>query len=139
MQALDTIRARLDAADDLAAVMGAAWDAFELTRFVAHAYSSQHTSGYAMWMYAIPPACDGRDVLGFAPSVPDGSLVAMDLADLDGFTEYQSADELAALAMAVAAKLHGIVPAAVGTKDANACLRAAQAAETIRGLLIEDA
>jgi hypothetical protein len=135
---IESARTQIDAVDGLAEVFGAAWDAFEVIQLVANTYADQVTDQYAMWMYAIPPACDGKDALGFAPSTPGGSVPAARLGDLGALTEDQSADALAGLADAVAAKLGVLDGRASTPKDALACTRAIGAARQIRKLLAEN-
>jgi hypothetical protein len=135
---IESARTQIDAVDGLAEVFGAAWDAFEVIRLVADTYAEQVTDQYAMWMYVIPAACDGRDALGFAPSTASGLVAPARLGDLGGLTEGQSADALAGLADAVAARLDVLDERASTPKDALACNRAIGAARQIHRLLTED-
>jgi hypothetical protein len=138
VKSLDAARAQIDTANSAPGVLGAAWDAFELTRLVARAYANRVAYAFAMWTPVIPPACDGRDALGFAPSTSPGPGLVHDLSDLGSTSEDQAADDLADLAVTVAAKLLAISAETVTARDTDAIARAVGCAEELRGLLSQD-
>jgi hypothetical protein len=139
MKIINSARAQIDAAVDLDAAFGAAWDVFELTRLVARSHAdSADRASFAMWMSVIPPACEGRDAIGFAPSTPPGPGLPSDPDQLEGISEDHAADTLAELAGACAVKLRAFGPRANAAEDTYASARAAEAAEEICGFLSMD-
>lgn len=136
MTTIDAAHAQVSEATGTGPVLGAAWDAFEVIRLTANAYSSRHTPGFVTWMAVIPPACEGRDAIGFAPSNPPESALVIDPADLGELPEDQAAGKLAALAASCAATLSGLRPHIA--KDSAAITHAITAAEEISGLLTAD-
>ena len=46
--------------------------AFEVISLAAEGRVDQDTDWFLTWAALIPPACEGRDAVGFAPSVPSG-------------------------------------------------------------------
>jgi hypothetical protein len=136
MTTIDSAHEQLVAADEIIAVLGAVWDAFEVTRLTADICSSQRTSTFVTWMAVIPPACEGRDAIGFTlPALPDSELL-IDPADLGTLPEDQAACKLAALAAACEAKLRAIRAPDLKTRFSTD--RAKLAAEEIRRLLAGD-
>ena len=117
-------------------MLGAAWDTFEAIRLTADAYSGRRTDQFVTWMAVIPPACEGRDAIGFAPSTPPDTALDIDLDGLSQLTEDQALRELARLASSCVARLRELAP--VTLKDRAAIARAIEAAEEISGLLTED-
>ena len=138
MHAIASAQARLTAASSEGPVIDAALAAFEVTRVIAHEYSRRHTSAYPMWMYTVPAACDGRDALGFAPSAPDGPLLSAEDIDLDSGSEEEAADALADLAASIASRLRAMAAQLDTPGDVAACEHAADAADTLHGLLAKD-
>lgn len=137
MNAIDSARAQVEMADGVGPVFGAAWDAFDLISLVADRYAEKVTSWFVTWMALIPPACEGRDAVGFAPSVPPCGGTATDLGDLTQAPEDNALHALAELAAACAVKLSDAAADAVSGADASAAARALVAAEEIRGILRE--
>lgn len=136
MNAIHSARAQVEAADRLGPVFGAAWVAFEIIRLAADGFVDQDTDWVLTWTALIPPSCEGRDVIGFAPSVPSGEVVTIDLSDLAQIPEDRAMRLVRELAAACAAKLRELIadPAAA---DATAAARALVTAEEIRGILRE--
>jgi hypothetical protein len=138
VHAIASVQARLAAASAQGPVLDAALAAFEVTKLIAHEYSRRHTSFYPMWMYAVPAACDGRDALGFAPSVSDGPLPSTEDIDLDSSSEEDAADALADLAASIAGRLRAVAAQLDTPGDVAACENAVGAADTLHGLLAKD-
>ena len=135
MKPPETIRGRLDQPSGTANLLLTGWDAFELIQQVAFAQAKQDPGAYATWMSVIPPACEGRDALGEAPSLshcPSHELApgAVDIGSGD-----EVAADLAALAAHLASRLRIMAEEVAGTGDRRALDRAAAAAEEVRGLL----
>ena len=135
MKPLKAIHNHLDQATGTANLLTTGWDAFELIQQVAFGQAEHDTGGYATWMSVVPPACEGRDALAQAPSMPQGAgrELAMEAGDLG------SADEVAAILAALAARLalrlRAKAEELAGTGDQRALDRGADAAEEVRGLL----
>jgi hypothetical protein len=131
---LNTIHSRLDQASSTANLLTTGWDAFELIQHVAFGQAEHDPGGYATWMSVIPPACEGRDALAQAPSMPDGTNyeLAIEAGDL------ASSDEVATMAAHLARCLRSMAEKVPGTSDQPALDRAAAAAEEVRSLLAGD-
>jgi hypothetical protein len=138
MRAIDGTRTRLDAATSLASTLAAGWDAFELIGAVSADYADRVSGAFATWMSAIPPSCEGRDALGFAPSMPEDIAPAAERPDVRTVDEDQAADLLAELAAVLCQQLQAAAAQAVIPEDAKACQRGADAAAEIRELLAQD-
>jgi hypothetical protein len=136
MNAISSARAQVETADGLGTVFGAAWVAFEIIRLAADGVAGQDTEWVLTWTALIPPACEGRDAIGFAPSVPSGEAITIDLSDLAQTPEDQVMRLVRELATACAAKLRGLIAGPVSA-DATAAARALVAAEEIRTTLRE--
>lgn len=135
MELLGTIREQLDTTDTPAAVLAAGWDAFELIQQVATAQTQQTTGSYATWMSAIPPACEGRDALARAPSMPrNPSRQDLRVTEAAG-TDDEIADGLAVLAALLARRLRGVASDVSAAADQQAIERGAAAADEILELL----
>jgi hypothetical protein len=137
MNAVDSARAQVEAADGLGAVFEAVWDAFDVISLVADRYASNVTDSFLTWMALIPPACEGRDAIGFAPSAPSGGAMVVDLGDLAPVPEQRAAHALKELSAVCAAKLRGLTTGQVAAANAAAATRALVAAEELRAILAE--
>ena len=139
VQAIETMRARVDDADGLAAALTAGWDAFELIRVVALRRTERADGSFAAFMLASAAAANGRDVIGFAPSLPLGQAAGTGdpgdaaVGDLDLLP-----GALAGLASALSAALLAAAPLAAAGADRAACRDAAREADTVRALLARD-
>jgi hypothetical protein len=87
-------------------------------------------------MWVIPPACEGRDALGSAPSMPPGPAAAH--ADQEPASEEEAARILTGLAATLYARLQAPAISSAAPGDLQACIRAADAAGEIRELLAAD-
>lgn len=139
MQGFEDIEAGLARAADLGDGLAAGWEAFQFIVMVADHYSGRTSSGwFATWMWAIPPACEGRDYLGLAPSMRREPAASVTIPDLEGVGEEDAARGLAGIASALAKHLPAAAAAADNPADARACTRAADAAAEVRDLLALD-
>jgi hypothetical protein len=136
MNEIDSARAQVEASDGLGPALRAVWWAFELISLTANGYAGQDTDWVLTWMALIAPACEGRDAIGFAPSVPSGEAITIDLAELTGAAEKRAAYALRNLAAICVAKLSGPATGNVAA-DATAAARALVAAEEILRILQE--
>jgi hypothetical protein len=137
MNAIDLAHAQMESADGLGPVFGAVWVAFEVIRLASDEFGRQDTDWVLTWTALIPPACEGRDAIGFAPSVPSGEAVTIDLSDLAQVPEEQAMRLVRELAASCAAKLRGVIADSAAAADAVAAARAVVAAEEIRAVLQE--
>jgi hypothetical protein len=134
MNAFEAIEGRLASAGTLREALGASWAGFECVRQVADVYAARVTGHFATWMSVVGPACEGRDAVGFAPSMPGAAAVMAGLPDLAGVAEDDAARMVAAVAAALQERLRVVGGAARVPGDAEACARAADAAAEIRRL-----
>jgi hypothetical protein len=130
------LREAVEAADEIADVLTSCWDGFEFIQQASNRYAMPGTRRYHAFMFAMTAACLGRDVLGFAPSIPgDSEQAAVELPPAD-LTPDDVAEEISALASAMHGKL---TVAADGCWDSpadqRAFLAAAESAAEIRDLL----
>ena len=139
MGAIETVRARLDAADEQdgrpARLLGAAWDAFSVLVTACRDGADRSAELFAAFSFASAAAARGRLVLWAAPSLPrtcgwgtgDEGGIGQDLEEL--------ADALAGLAEILTARLSEAAVRAVDAGDRGACADAAQEAAQVQGLL----
>lgn len=138
MQRFSEIEQNLAQADSLGDELAASWEAFQFIVTVADHYAD-HTSGwYAKWMSVIPPACEGRDYLGLAPSMRREPEEDIEPPDLETVSEDDAATGLASIATALLKHLPAAAAAATDPADARACAKAADAATEVRDLLAMD-
>lgn len=137
MNAIDSARAQVEAADGLGPAFGALWDAFDVISLAAEGNAEKDTEWFLTWMALIPPACEGRDALGFAPSIQPGGRTAVGSDDLTRIPEDLAKRSAAELARACAAKLPELATVPV-IADATAARRALVAAEEICEILRDD-
>jgi hypothetical protein len=131
----EAIGKRLDDAHDLQDVLAAGWEAFDRIRRVATVRAHGDHGSYATWMSVIPPACEGRDALDRAPSMPadqDRHVRSEDYA-----TDDQAAHDIAALAEILSQRLRAD-NIARNVADQQAIERATLAAAEIIGLLADE-
>lgn len=134
MHMINAIEKSLDEADDTPALLAAGSAAFELIHQVCAAYLGRAPESYAMWMSAIPLACNGRDELGCGhPHI----ALPEDIGP-GTVSEDDAADQLAALAAKLGIRLRDAAANAPRPEDRQACRRAAATADEIRGLLALD-
>lgn len=138
MRTIDSTHTWVRRAAGVGPAFSASWDAYELIRLVAGSYAEHVSDWYLTWMAVIPPACEGRDALGFAPSIPQGPGLAFDSEELSGVPDEQAAQMLAVLASVCAEKLRAIRPYLVAGRDVSAVAHAIKAADEIYGLLSQD-
>lgn len=134
MHTINAIEKSLDEAGDTPTLLAASTAAFELIHQVCAAYPGHAPESYAMWMSAIPLACNGRDELG--GGYPHTALPE----DIGPGTvsEDHAADQLAALAAKLSIRLRDAADNATTPDDRQACRRAAATADEIQGLLALD-
>ena len=142
MDDIETVRARLEvadlAADGVAGLLKAAWDAFGLVVAVSGGLQDRSAELFAAFSFASAAASAGRLVLWAAPSLPrtcawetgHEMAVAEDLED--------TADALARLANVLTARLSSAGQHTEDPADRGACVDAARHAGEIYRLLAQD-
>jgi hypothetical protein len=125
----------LGSATEPADIISASWIAFECIRLCANGFADQVTDNFAAWVMAGAPACEGRDALGRAPSMPMAVAHAGPLPQIAAVDEDAAAELVGELATLVAQRLSAAARQATGPEDARACAQAAAAAAEIHGLL----
>jgi hypothetical protein len=121
-------------ASEPADIMNASWVAFECIRLCADELADQATGHFATWVTAATPACQGRDTLGRAPSMPTALAHPDTLPRIAEEGEDTAARLVGELAALVEQRLGAAMRQATVPEDAKACARASQAAAKIREL-----
>ena len=126
---------RLLSASELADIISGSWVAFECIRLCANEFADQVTGHFATWVTAGAPACEGRDALVRAPSMPAAAAfpgpLSAGIAEAGEDAAARLVGELAAL---LEERLGAAVQQSAVPEDAKACSRAAEAAAEIRDL-----
>jgi hypothetical protein len=127
----------LEEAVGLAAVLDAAYDAFERMRLGFRAHENPATGFFAAFVMAAAAAADGRDALGFAPSLPPRWRHGAETEP--GLPEGESAERIAGDAAGLSQLLAACLARAAGLAsdrgDQDACEQAARCAGEIFELL----
>lgn len=134
MICITTATRRLENAATLPALLDAAFGTFEEILSGIHDYEDSGGEFFAAPLFAAVAAADGRDAVGFAPSMPrptaPGECACCDTpADFTG---------LAALSATLATRLTHAAAGGSTAGDRAACQQAAQQADQIRILLTGD-
>lgn len=130
MTSIAVVRGQLAAASDLPSVLDAAYSGFEYLLKVFRARESTAQNAFAAFVMSAGRAADGRDAVGFAPSLPPG-VPALPPRDASS----AALAELAALCADLASRLEQYVHPAVRPGDRTACRAAAEHARQIHQLL----
>ena len=121
---------------DLAGILAAAFDEFEMLRKAARLREDRDPDLSPAFLLAGSAAADGRNALVNAPSFPPGPKPPGPAAVLAAGTDLASAaDAIAAHAAALAEQLDRAASMAVAGDDRRACLDAASAARQIWQLM----
>ncbi|MBV9449985.1 MAG: hypothetical protein JO345_29255 [Streptosporangiaceae bacterium] len=135
MTTLDGMKARIEDAKGIAGTLGACWDAFELIQQVAGKYVDPDSDLFYAFLSAMTTACEGRDAVGFAPSMPSGVGLAVAPLSPGDVPSDDAADIIAQLASQLTSKLTGAAALPCTPGDRQAFQRAAASAAEIRDLL----
>jgi hypothetical protein len=130
---------KLARAEGLGEELAAGWEAFQFIVLVADHYSQQASGWFATWMSVLPPACEGRDCIGLAPSPRPEPAGPVEIPALTAVADDDAAAGLAGIAAVLRKRLQETASAARGAGDARACAHAADAAAEIYDLLALDA
>jgi hypothetical protein len=133
---INDLMGRLETASTIGEILESGWDAFELIQRSADIYARPLSSSYPTWMAVIAPACEGRDALASAPSMPPG-LVTGHLKSASAGEE-EAARLIAALARLLSTRMQEPALPGAAPGDTQARIQAAHAAEEIHQLLSLD-
>jgi hypothetical protein len=135
---IDALRVRLQVVDGVADTFAVGWDTFELVQGMADDYADRTPDMFAAFMFAAASAAEGRDAVGFAPSMPTTPGIAVAHAGSDGGDALEIADKVAGLVSALGARLQAVAGQAEDPGDRRACEHAAGEAARICALLAPD-
>jgi hypothetical protein len=138
VQGFGEIEDRLTRAAGLGEEFAAGWEAFQFIVMAADYYCEHTSAWFAKWMSVIPPACEGRDYIGLAPSLRRQPASSVEIPDLQAISEDDAAAGLASIAKTLRKRLEEMSAAAPGAADARGCTHAAGAAAEIYDLLAVD-
>ena len=134
---IDIAQQRLQEADGLAAVLDAAYAAFEGMVSVIHPVQDPASGLFAAFVMAAASAANGRNAVALAPSLPGHPLLAVPAAQRSRPEERPEdlAEAVGGLSHLVAGRLAQAAARAPDTGDRVACAHAARSARDICGLL----
>lgn len=137
MTRIDAAQQRLRQASGLAAILDAAYEAFEGMVSVIHPVQDPASGLFAALLMAAASAANGRNALALAPSLPGHPLLAVpaEQRPWPGEPPERVAEVVAGLSRLVADRLTQAAASAPDTGDRAACRHAAQSARDICGLL----
>jgi len=128
---------RVQQASDLAAVLDAAYEAFEAMLSAIDPVQDPASGLFAAFVMAAASAANGRNAVALAPSLPGHPLLAVpaEQPPWSGEPPERVAEVVAGLSHLVAERLAEAADSAPDTGDQAACRHAAQSARDICGLL----
>ena len=128
---------RVQQASDLAAVLDAAYEAFEVMLSAIHRVQDPASGLFAALVMAAASAANGRNAVALAPSLPGRPLLAVPAAQRPrpGERPERLAEVVAGLSHLVAGRLAQAAARAADIGDRAACAHAARSARDICGLL----
>ena len=138
VQEIDALRVRLGVAGCIGDTLAAGWDTFELVEVVANDYADRAPDTFAAFLFAAAFAADGRDAVGFAPSMPACPGIPAGFAVSGSGDMCEVVRELAGLVSTLGTRLQAAVHQAGSPGDRRACERAAREAGRICDLLALD-
>jgi hypothetical protein len=97
VQEIDALRGRLYAVGCVADTLATGWDTFELVEAVAGDYADRAPDTFAAFLFAAASAADGRDTVGFAPSMPASTGILVGFIESDSGEMREVVGELAGL------------------------------------------
>jgi hypothetical protein len=136
---IDTMRARVDAADELAGTLAAGRDAFELLRVLCEQCADRDAGLFAAFSFASAAATEGRNILAGAPSLPPGPDAGPGRQPFVTADIERIADGLAGLAAQLSSRLAAASGQARDAADQAACRDAAGEAGRVHELLARGA
>lgn len=138
MPEIDSMQARLEAADELPELLGVAWDAFSVLVAACQDCEDRSAELFAAFAFAAAAAAEGQLIIASAPSLlvgpgerPSNGTCAE--ADLD-----KVADSLVGLARRLGERLSSAARQAPDPGDQDACELAAAEAARVCEILARD-
>jgi hypothetical protein len=136
MTRISTTKHRLEDASSLAALLDAAYEAFEETMSAIRRHEDRTGDSFAGFAFAAAIAADGRDAIAAAPSLPRSPLQpANPEAPEPGQGIGGLTADLAALSRVLAGRLADSARLAADCEDQSACEAGARQAWEIHALL----
>jgi hypothetical protein len=136
MTCINTIRQRVEDAGNLAALLDAAYDAFEQLMSLTQEHAEPADGWFAALVFASGEAAEGRDAVAAAPSLPARQLAGPRPERADACQSIAAvAGGLADVAGILAARLSQAAMSAPESGDRLACWRGGRCAEEIHALL----
>jgi hypothetical protein len=134
---MDATQQLLQEADSLAAVLDAAYGAFEGMLSVIYPVQDPASGLFTAFVMAAASAANGRNALALAPSLPGRPLLATPAEQQlwSGEPPEYVAEVVATLSTLIAERLTQAAASAPDTGDQAACRNAAQSAREICGML----
>jgi hypothetical protein len=132
---IELIEQHLREADGVADVLAVAWEIFDLVGALAAACAEQAADMYPAFMFARSAAVSGRNAIAFAPSMPAVRAASFGNPELSTSDVDEVADNLAALAAALSARLLAAARLVADDGDRITCENAARDADRIGGFL----
>jgi hypothetical protein len=138
MDRIAGVRARLEAADDLPAILDAAYEAFEDMLTVIEDHQDPYGGAFVAFVMSQPAAANGRDAVAVAPSLPPGRAVERDIPGASPAPDVSGAQATAAVAglsLLLVARLDAAAGLCRNVADRTACSLAARHAASVCSLL----
>ena len=138
MDQIESARVRLEQATGLAAVLDAAYDAFEQMLRALEEQQDRGGGTFAAFVMSGTAAANGRNALAAAPSLPSassGDLAAVTAGPSGGRAAEDAAAVLAQLSQLLSTRLSDASDLSADPRDQVACARAARHAASICSLL----
>jgi len=128
---------RLKRAEGLAAIFAASADTFEFIQQSAAAYAKPGTGLYHAFLSVVPLACEGRDLVSHAPSMPHSRVTTgvIDPLDPETTSPIRAADAIADLSAELAHRLAEAVRLGRHAGDRDALRHASLAVTELAGIL----
>jgi hypothetical protein len=131
-------RARLETADDLPAILDAAYEAFEDMLTVIEDHQDPAGGAFAAFVMSGAVAANGRDAVAGAPSLPPtpaARTAHSDVGAAPGFGGLEAAAAVAVLCLLLVSRLDAAAGLAGNVADRTACALAARHAASVCSLL----
>jgi hypothetical protein len=135
MNCIADAETRLGQATELAGVLDAAYDAFEIMLAVLRRHQEDDAGAFAAFVFAACSAADGRDWIAGAPALPPASSCEPAQGLLEGASVTDVALAISALSGELATRLAVFGRGAADPDDRTCCEHAAAEAATIQSLL----
>jgi hypothetical protein len=138
MDRIGCARARLESADDLPAILDAAYDAFEDMLTVIEHHQDPDGGAFAAFVMSEAAAIGGRNAIAGAPSLPPAPAVRAGLPGAGlapGVSGAEAAAAVAGLCLLLVSRLDAAAGLAGDVADRTACALGARSAGAVCSLL----